>query len=239
MAVQHPVPDILGIEFDIARLGHTNEYCVFGSPARFRLAACFRASDVKRVSVQVDRVMVHAQIHQPDPYAAAVTNYEWRGVRPGLAVERQPVELHIGGIWDVAVGKDGPLLQHDSEVVIDPWRPHLLRMDDEQTDHAHHLLHRAVRVVEECSRLMQGELVDKLAGGRDGFLADVGDAIHVYRDLQAMPMDRGRFGKVVFEDDPHAVALVDLDRRTGTGTVVAPDLHIASRDQPAFDGFGN
>src|SRR5260370_14425937 len=187
----------------------------------------------------MDWVMVHAEIHQPDPDAATMTRHHRRCVRPRFAVEGQPVELDVGAVGDVAVGQDGPLLQHDSEVVVYSWCPGFLRMNDEQTDHAHHLLHGAVRVVEESSRLVQRELVSKFAAGRNWFLADVGQAVHLYRNFQAVPVDRGGFGKVVLEDDPHAIALIDLDRRPWARSVVTPDLHVAPGYQPAFDGLGD
>src|SRR5439155_17484674 len=77
------------------------------------------------------RVMVHAEIHHPDAHAATMTHQQRRRVWAGLAVEGQPVELHIGGVGNVAVGQDGPLLQHDSEIVIYSWCPGFLGMDDE------------------------------------------------------------------------------------------------------------
>src|SRR5215831_15013488 len=103
----------------------------------------------------MDWVMVHAEIHQPDPCPAPMTHYEGRCVRTGLAVEGQPVEFHIGCVWDVAVGQNRPLLQDNSEIVINTRSPRLLGMDDEQADHAHHLLHCTVRVVKESSGLVQ------------------------------------------------------------------------------------
>src|SRR5260370_21273210 len=187
----------------------------------------------------MDWVMVHSEIHQPDPDAFTMTHYQRRCVRPRLAVEGQPVELHVGAVWDVAVGQNSPLLQHDSEVVVYSWCPGFLRMNDEQTDHAHHLLHRAVRAVEESSRLVQRELVSKFAAERNWFLADVGQAVHLYRNFQAVPVDRGRLGKGGLEDDPHAIALIYLDRLPWARSVVTPDLHVAPGEQPTFDGLGD
>src|SRR5215510_6593191 len=185
----------------------------------------------------MDWVMVHAQIHQPDPDAATMAHHQRGCVRPRLAVEGQPVELHVGGVGYVAVGQDGPLLQDDSEVVVYSRCPRPLGMDDEQTDHAHHFLHSPVRVVKKRPRLVQRELVRKPAARWNWTLADIGQAIHLYGNFQAVPVDGGRLGKAVLEDDPYAITLTDLDRRPRARPVVAPDLHVAPRYQPALDRF--
>ena len=44
---------------------------------------------------------------------------------------------------------------------------------------------------------------------------------------------------MVLENDPHAVALVDLNRWARAGSVVAPDFHVASRHQPSLDRLGD
>ena len=87
-------------------------------------------------------------------------------------------------------------------------------MDDEQTDHAHHFLHGPVRVIEESPRLVQRELISKLAAGRNWFLTDIRQTVHLYRNLDTVQVDGGGFRKVVLEDNPHAVTLIDLYRRT-------------------------
>src|SRR5581483_1311734 len=219
---------------DIARLSHPNQHCVFRPPARFRLTTCFGPGHKEGVSVQVNRVMVHAQVCHPDSHAAAMTNHQWRGVRACLAVEGQPVELHVCAVGYVAIGEDGPLLQHDSEVMIDLWCPGLLGVDDEQTNHPQHLLHRPVRVVEERPCLMQRELVDEPATRCDWLLTDVRHAVHAHGNFQAVPVDAGGLGEMVLENDSHVVALVHLDRRTWAGSVVAPDFHLAPRNKPSL-----
>ena len=104
MAVQHPITEVFRLELDITRLRYSNQHRVFRSPPRFGLPARLCTGDEKRISVQMNRVMVHAEIHHPDPHAAAMTHHERRGVRTRLSVEGQPVELHVGGIGDIAVG---------------------------------------------------------------------------------------------------------------------------------------
>src|SRR5262249_43097791 len=115
------------------------------------------------------------------------------------------------------------------------WRPGFLRMDDEQSDHPHHFLHGSVGVVKKCSCLIQRELVGKVIAGRNWFLADVRWAVHLNRNFKAVPVDRGRFRKVVLENDPDAVTLIDLYRRARARTVVTPHFHVSPRNQPAYN----
>ena len=84
-------------------------------------------------------------------------------------------------------------------------------MRDEQADLAEHFLHGAVRVIEKCAFLMDGEFVGVFFAGRDRFLADPGDAVLVDGNFEAVPVDGGGFGQAIFEDDADAVALIDLD----------------------------
>ena len=49
----------------------------------------------------------------------------------------------------VFIRQHGPLLQHDSKIVIYRRSVRLLGMKNKQTDHSHHLLHGRMRVIEK------------------------------------------------------------------------------------------
>ena len=86
-------------------------------------------------------------------------------------------------------------------------------MDDEEPEHPDHLLHGAVRVVEERAVLPQGELVGEAPARFDLGLADAGHAVHLDGHLEAVPVHGGGLGEAVLEQDADAIALHDLDRR--------------------------
>src|SRR5579859_1161341 len=98
-------------------------------------------------------------------------------------------------------------------------------MRDEEAEEAHHFLHGAVRVVEKRAFLMNGEFVDVCFTGRDGLLADPGNAVLRDRNFKAVPVQGSGFGEMVFEDDADAVALMDLNGRAGAGAVVSPGVN--------------
>ena len=72
MAMQHPVAFILRNEFDIARLRYADNHRIARIPARFRNAPAFRAGDVKLMAVQMNRVMIHAEIDDANAHALAL-----------------------------------------------------------------------------------------------------------------------------------------------------------------------
>jgi hypothetical protein len=82
-----------------------------------------------------------------------------------FAVEDEPVVFHAHGVRDGACRQHGVLLQMDEEVVIDCRLVGCSGMHDEAAEHADHLLHRHVRVVEEGAALVDVELVDEAAAG--------------------------------------------------------------------------
>ena len=85
-------------------------------------------------------------------------------------------------------------------------------MDDEQPDHPHDFLHRAVGVVEVAAFLVQVELVDEGLAGGDRLLGDALDAVVADGHLQAVEVDGGRLGQPVVDDEPDPVALDGLDQ---------------------------
>src|SRR5712691_6230422 len=239
MAVQHPVAGIVRHELDIAALGDSHEHSVSRAPERPRLPTAFSSCDGKRVAVKVNRMVIHSEIDQADADSIPESNDKRCSCRPGLAVECQPVELHIHRIRNRVVRQDGILLQDDREVSVRSWFVRLLRMHNERADHAHHFLHRHMRVIEVSAFLVESELIDELAARSDRVLARAGRPIHVIRDLEAVPVHRRWFRKVVIYDDPDAITLIHLNCRSWSAAVVTPQVYNPAWEYLLFDRFGD
>src|SRR5882762_1841689 len=225
MAVQHPVAGIAGGKLHIAGLRYTHEYRVSRSPRGLRLSSSFRAGDNKSVAMKMNGMMVHSEVDEANPDSIPVTDDQRCGCRSGLAVEGEPVKLHVHGVRYLDVWQDGILLHNDREVFIGARLVWLLGMHDERADHPHHFLHRHVRVVEISAFLVEREFIDKAATGRDRVLTRTGRSVHLARDFEAVPVHRRRFGKMVVHDDPNVIALVHLDRRPRSAPVVTPEVN--------------
>src|SRR5260370_29364188 len=102
MAVEHPVADPVRHELDIASLCHANQRCVSARPDRLRLPRSLASRFPKSESAQMNRMMVHAEIDDPDTDALPVLDDERCRCRPCLAVECEPVELHVHAIGNRA-----------------------------------------------------------------------------------------------------------------------------------------
>ena len=74
--MDHPRAGIFGIELDDFCLGHADEHSVGGIPGGFGGAPAFRASDDELISMEVDRMMIHAEIDEAETDAAALANDE-------------------------------------------------------------------------------------------------------------------------------------------------------------------
>src|SRR2546422_10626945 len=112
-------------------------------------------------------------------------------------------------------------------------------MQDEEAEHAHHLLHGHVRVIEEGAVLVEGEFIDEPAAGRDRILRDPRPPIHLNRDLKAVPVHGGRLGQAILNDDTHPISLVHFDRGSGHATVVAPDVADLAWQELPFHHLGH
>jgi len=196
------------------------------------------SGDDELMAVKMDRMMIHAEVDEAEADPAAETNKKRSGRRSAASVEGEPVEFHGSGVGNGIIGKDGPFLENDAVVVIDWRRVGDFRMGDEHAEQANHFLHGAVSVIEEGAFLVDGEFVGEGAAGRDGFLADEGDAVLFDRNFEAVPVHGRAFGKTIFEDDADAIALGDLDSRAGTGTVVAPGVDGFEGSDLKFEGLG-
>ena len=95
MAVEHPVSRIVRDELDISRLRNANERCIARHPRGLRNSAAFRPRGVKRMPVQVNRVVVHSKIDQTDANPIAEPDNQRRRRGSRFAIKHQPVEFHI------------------------------------------------------------------------------------------------------------------------------------------------
>src|ERR1700735_1120868 len=239
MAMQHPVSGIVRHKLDIPRLRHSYKHRVSRSPCRLGLAASFSPCNYELVPMKVDGMVVHPQIDKANTDALPVPHDQRSRRRPRFAVEGQPIELHVHGVRHLDVRQDGVLLHDDCEVIIGTRLVGFPGVHDERADHAHHFLHRHVRVIEISTLLLEREFVDKSATGRDGVLTRTGCSVHLVRDFEAVPMHRCRFGKVVVHDDPNAVTLVHLNRRPRSAAVVTPEVNRAARKYRLFNRLGD
>src|SRR3989442_10530750 len=103
-----------------------------------RLPSSLGARHHKSVPVYVNGMVVHSQVDEAQADAIVQPNNQGSGGRTSLAVERQPVELHIHGVRNGIVGKDRELLQADGEILVDRWIVGFLGVHDEGPDHPNH-----------------------------------------------------------------------------------------------------
>src|SRR5260370_21619639 len=105
MAVDHPVAGPVRHELYIASLCNANQRGVSARPDRLRLAPSLASRFPKSESMQMNRMMVHAEIDDPDTDALTVLDDQRRGCRPCLPVECEPVELHVHAIGNLPICK--------------------------------------------------------------------------------------------------------------------------------------
>src|ERR1700679_3967819 len=111
MAVEHPVARAVRYELDIPGLRYADERGASPRPDRLRLARSLAPRFPKREPMQMNRMVVHAEIDDTDAHALALLNDQRRACRTSFAVQRKPVELHIHAVGDGAVRKHRILLQ--------------------------------------------------------------------------------------------------------------------------------
>jgi hypothetical protein len=154
------------------------------------------------------------------------------------AVEGQPVVFHPRCIRHGVAWQHGPFLQDHSVVVIGVRPVGFIRMGDQKSDLPHHFLHGAVRVIEKRAFLMHGKLVDVPVSRCHGLLADPGHAVLLDGNFQTVPVQGSRFRQMIFENHTHALALLDLNRRSRAAPVVAPCVDGFKRHNLLLHRFG-
>src|SRR6266436_10258325 len=111
VTVNHPVAGIFGFELDDFGLCDADEDRVGGIPGGFGSAAAFGARDDELVAVEMDGVVIHAEVDEAETDAAAEARNEWRGGGGGEAVEGEPIEFHGGGVGNGVGRENGPFLE--------------------------------------------------------------------------------------------------------------------------------
>ena len=164
-----------------------------------------------------------------------------KGVVAGAALPLRVSQLNsmFIGVGNGDIGQNGVFLQNDCEISIYSRPVRLLGMHDEGADHAHHFLHRHVRVVKVGTFLVKCEFIDESPARRDRVLATPRRSVHLDRHLESMPVHRCRFGEVVVDDDANAIALIHLNRWSGSAAVIAPQVGYTPRNNLLFHGFGD
>ena len=117
--MQHPVTDVFGVELDVAGLRDTYQDRILREPERLRLSSSLRSGHHELIAMKVNRVMVHAQVHDADANPLSLFHQHGCGVGTGPAIEGHPVEFHGHCIGHGVVRKDGPFLEQDPEVAVD------------------------------------------------------------------------------------------------------------------------
>src|SRR5687767_10975799 len=111
-------------------------------------------------------------------------------------------------------------------------------MNNEEADHAHHLLHGHMGVIEERAVLMNRVLICESSSWLDEGLANKRNAVHIQRHFQTMPMYSCGFWQLVLKNESHTVAFIHFDCRTGNATVVSPAVHFFhTGNQLRFDNL--
>src|SRR4029077_13655050 len=99
MAVNHPVTRILRVELYVAPLRYAHEYRVLASPRAFLLTTCLSASHDKLMAVEMDGMVIHSHVEEPNLDSFPLPNDEWSCSWACFSVEREPVEFHAHGVW--------------------------------------------------------------------------------------------------------------------------------------------
>ena len=87
VAVKGPVAGVVGNELDVARGAHRDEHGGFGPTGRFGYPAAIGGCDPEPVAVDMDRVLVNAQVAEPDANPVAGFDDQGGGAWKHPAVE--------------------------------------------------------------------------------------------------------------------------------------------------------
>src|SRR5947208_14742537 len=111
------------------------------------------------MAVKMNWMVVHSQVDNPDTHATAQSNQHRRSHGTGDTIKRKPVELHVRGVGNAAAGKNGPFLAIDSGVVVLSRLVCYCGVDYQHADHAYHVRHGPVSVIEERAMLASFKFV--------------------------------------------------------------------------------
>lgn len=135
-----------------------------------------------------------------------------------VAHRGQPVEDLLGR---VAVDPVEPVIEdhHLIDVVV---AGSVLLLDDQRRVEPAIQLQAHVRMEPVGTRVGNDELIVEAAVGSDDRLGEVGDAVHVVSDGEAMPVDRRVLRELVAQLDPEGVSLADPHLLAGDEIAVGP-----------------
>src|SRR5687768_18572857 len=81
VAMKHPVTHVFGIELDVPGLSDTDQDSVLSGETVDGSAARLGSGHDKLVAMQMDRMVVHADVDEPDPHALALLDDHRSAVR--------------------------------------------------------------------------------------------------------------------------------------------------------------
>src|ERR1700676_3669371 len=79
-------------------------------------------------------------------------------------------------------------------------------------------------MVEEGAVLVQRKLVNEPFTGHHRRLSNAGNAIHLNREFETVPVYPGGLWQMIFKDDADAIAFICLDGRPRRAAVKAPEI---------------
>ena len=132
-------------------------------------------------------------------------------------------------VADLRIAEQSPVTDHPNEIAIDLDRSRLL--DDQRPAEAPAHLYGAVlvRVVPVGAGIGYVELVGEGLAGRDGFLRQVGDAVHGIGHPDPVPVHRRLLRQPILDDGTDALALTHAYLGSG---------HLVCEDQTLVSGCG-
>ncbi len=187
-----------------------------------------RAVDVQDVA----RVHPHGPPHPALGQAHTVRSVQQARQCGLLHVEVAGALLQLG--QDFVRMHEAPVRQDQNMLAVIADRIGARRVDDDGAIVAHGLLQTRVAVIPVGARLLQRKLIDKGLARLDAGEADARHTVHLERQQQAMPMDRGVLVQCVGDRQAHVLAFAHPQHGGGQQAV---DRHRMA-GAPADDEFG-
>ena len=145
VAMEHPVAGVVGDELEVGCLSDSDQLIVAWNPCRFRDPSTLMTGYPERMTVQVDRVMLHrSKIHETHSHSLAMLHHERCRVRSAATIDGMPVPIHPPAIRNGLIRLYEEVLEDQPEVTINWWIKHFLWMHDEPSDATERFLHRHV-----------------------------------------------------------------------------------------------
>ncbi|MNS85645.1 hypothetical protein D3C72_1195180 [compost metagenome] len=172
-----------------------------------------RAVDVEDVA----RVHPHPAPHPALGQIHAVRPVQQARQRGLLHVEVAGALLQLG--QDFVRMQEAPVRQDQHMLAVIADRIDARRVDDDGAIVAHGLLHPRMAVIPVGARLPDRELIDKGLARLDAWEADPRHPVHLERQQQAVPVDRGVLVQGVRHRQAHVLALAHPQQGRGQQAV--------------------